>query len=133
MCTKDELMDGLDRCFPTDMKRELINQCYTQYEILKERKADAEKFVNDVYDASLCQSVRMIKNVVEEKGREYARDARQDKLEETKGIQLDNEFSKLDKEHDGILTFEQFDQLLDVYGLNELKENSRIQLKNFFD
>lgn len=127
------MMDGLDKCFPADMKRELINQCYTQYEILRERKADAEKFANDVYDAALCQALRMVKIVVEERGREYARDARQDKLEETKGMKLDNEFSKLDKEHDGVLTFEQFDQLLDAYGLNEIKENSRIQLKNLFD
>ena len=53
-------------------------------------------------------TVKTVKTQIEEKSREYARDAREGKLEGTKGFNLDNEFSKIDREHDGFITFEQF-------------------------
>lgn len=131
--TKDELMDGLDTLFAKDMKKDLVDRCYKEFEITRERAMDAEKFASTVVDAATALAIKRIKLAIETRQREYARDAREDKLEETKGLSLDNEFSKLDREHDGIVTYEQFDKLLDIYEMDDLKENTRGYLKDILD
>ena len=78
-------------------------------------------------------TIKEIKTTIDEKGREYARDAREGNLEETKGLSIDNEFSKIDREHDGLLTFDQFKSLLDVYGLENIKDNARADLMDMLD
>lgn len=94
---------------------------------------DSKKFTEDVKVGVISLVIKKCKEEIETKGRIYARDAREDKLEETKGLSIDNEFSRLDREHDGVLTFEEFDQLLDCYGLEDIKKNIRIEFKNLLD
>ena len=94
---------------------------------------DSNRFTEDLRTGTLAITIKKTKEAIELRGREYARDAREDKLEETKGLNIDNEFSRLDKEHDGVLTFDQFDQLMDNYNLDEIKKNIRMEFKNLLD
>ena len=104
----EELYKGFDDLFQQDVNQDTVYDIWSYYENSGERKLDPEKLTNKVYDGCLAITIRTIKNIIEEKQREYARDAREGKLEETKGLSLDNEFSKIDREHDGFVTFEQF-------------------------
>jgi Ca2+-binding EF-hand superfamily protein len=131
--TKRELLDGLDEIIK-NLRRELSDRCFTQYTLKDDKdNMDVPKFVSDVKAATLALVARQMKKEVEEKGREYARDIRQNQAEETKGKSLDNEFSRLDKEHDGVLTYSQFDELMDSYGLDSIKKNVRMEFKNLLD
>ncbi|CAI2367120.1 unnamed protein product [Moneuplotes crassus] len=128
--TRRELLDGLDSCIP-DLPKAVSDKCFSEYTLQEnETLMDCQKFINDSKAGAIAKMMKKTKTEVEEKGREYSRDAREDKLEETKGLNIDNEFSRLDREHDGALTFPQFDELLNAYGLEEFKTNMRVELKN---
>ena len=115
------------------MKKELIDRCYARYEIRNEEVMDVTKFTENVKDATIALTIKMVKQAVEAKGRIYSRDARSGKLDETEGLNLDNEFSRIDKEHDGVLTFDQFDELLNKYEIDDIKKNVRLDFKNLLD
>lgn len=132
-CSKEELTNGLDKNFPKDMKKQVIDDCYRHFEDRKDREMNLEKFVDQVYRASLSITTNKVKTVVEENNRLYARDVRQDTVEESKSLSLDNEFSKIDKEHDAVLTFPQFDELLDKYDIKDIRVNMRSDLKSLLD
>lgn len=93
--TKEELTTGLGILFNGEAKPETINEIYPAFK-LEDETMDAEKFTAEVFQGSLALTIGIVKTSIEGKSREYARDAREGKLEETKGLNLDNEFSKLD-------------------------------------
>lgn len=131
--TKRQVLDGLDSCIK-DLRKELSDRCFNFYKLRTESdQMDTKTFTKDVQDAIMAYVIQKVREVVVTKGREYARDLRQGTVEETKGLSIDNEFSKIDKEHDGILLFDQFDKLLDSYGMKEFKENVRVDYKNLLD
>jgi Ca2+-binding EF-hand superfamily protein len=132
--TLAELKDGLEVLFPKKISNLTVDEAFIKFKSADERsKMDAQLFTDRVGEAKTALLLGKIKIIIQAKGQEYALDVREGRYEETKGLNIDNEFSKIDKEHDGILTYDQFKQLLDVYKVEGLTEKAKRDLMDLLD
>jgi Ca2+-binding EF-hand superfamily protein len=131
--TKNQCLEGLDECIK-DLRKEMSDKCFTYYKIRNDLdNMDTKAFVQDVKDATMALVINKVREAVITKGREYARDTRLGATEETKGLNIDTEFSKVDIEHDGIIYSDQFDKVLDAYNIKDVKKNIRTEYKSLLD